>query len=103
MSQAPEFNVNDVVYLRESAALGHIEAVKISGILKSAGQWLYTVHSRAVPQRTHYGDRVSLSHGQMMYFSASEFTTLCEALDLAEANARRILEKVQAQRATLCE
>lgn len=100
----PLYEEGDVVYLRESAALGFLEAVRIGGITHSSQGWLYVVESR-VPQpraAAHIGDRITAVHGKPLYFSESEFVTHCDALDLVEANLSTQLNRIQAQKASLC-
>jgi hypothetical protein len=100
----PLYDVNDTVYFKESAALGHLEAVTISGVLARGNTWLYTIHaSRGQPTAVaHYGDRKTMTQGAVLYFSEDELILLCDALDLAEANAQAQLDRIQAQRAAMC-
>ncbi len=100
----PTYAVNDVVYLRESAALGYIEAVRISGITFKDGQWIYNISSRVMQPNhsTVYGDRISFVNNAMLYFTENEFVSLCEALDLAEACFTRALQAIQTQKANFC-
>ena len=104
MSEAPLFNIGDIVYLRESAALGYLEAVRISGITKTRVGWIYTVSARTPGPIAvaHHGDRINSVAGSVLYFTESEFVLVCDALDLAEANVKRQLDKIQAQKASLC-
>ncbi len=102
-SETPVYKEGDTAYLRESAALGFLEAVTISGLVRQNGNWLYSVKfggmSRSVAL---YGDRISLVNSKMVYFSQNELISLCDALALAEANARRVLERLQAQYISVC-
>lgn len=102
MTETPKYTERDVVYLKESAALGFLEAVTISGVMKNNGKWLYTINVSAAPMTTLYGDKRSLVHGNTLYFSEDEFVLMCDALDLAEAHAQRVLDKVKAQKAMFC-
>ena len=101
---APKYDVGDVVYLKESAALGHLEAVTISGATYSNNSWMYTIRAgRALPTSVaYYGDRISAVHAKTLYFTENELIVLCDALELAEANAQRALERIQIQRTNLC-
>ena len=102
--ETPLYDIDEVVYLKESAALGFLEAMRISGISRTKGEWIYSVAARA-PGPTavsHHGDRITAVQGMILYFNESEFVLLCDALALAEANAQRQLTKLQAQRANLC-
>lgn len=101
---APAYDINEVVYLRESAALGFIEAVRITGVHKYKDGWVYTIGSRVSgPQHAAvYGDRISHVHGQTLYFSEDELVSHCDALILAEANATNNLQRIQSQRIAIC-
>lgn len=100
----PLYNINDVVYIKESAAIGHLEAVRMSGIHMYNNEWVYTitVGSSNLKSPALYGDRVSQISTETLYFAENEFVTICDALILAEANALRALQKIQLQRASLC-
>jgi hypothetical protein len=101
----PLYDVNDTVYLKESAALGHLEAVTISGIISRGDSWLYSIYvSRGNPVAVaHYGDRITATHSATLYFTEDEFVLLCDALNLAEANAQIRLANIQAQKSSLCD
>lgn len=100
----PAYAPGDVVYLRESAAMGHLEAVSINGLSYNKGQWLYSIQARvgSPTAQSTFGDRTSAVNGQILQFTESELIVLCDALALAEANAQRTLDKIKAQRASLC-
>jgi len=101
---APKYDIGAVVYLKESAAMGFLEAVVISGITHNGSKWMYTIRAgRAQPTGVaYYGDRITAVHAKTLYFTEDEFVTHCDALTLAEANAQRALERIQLQRAGLC-
>ncbi len=101
---APLYEEGDTVYLRESAAIGFLEAVIISGIRRGDNKWLYSVQA-GISQRnaTHYGDKISFVNGAQLLFTEEEFVPLCTALDLAEANLQRQLADIQRRKASLCE
>lgn len=102
--QLPKYAPNDVVYFRESAAIGHLEAVTISGLSYYNGKWMYAIRAgRLLPTPVaQYGDRISMVNGQILQFSEEELIPICEALALAEANAILTLNRIQVQRAGLC-
>lgn len=104
MATQPLYDLNDVVYLKESAALGFLEAVTIGGIRLTSEGWSYTIKARAsLPQAPSFmGDRISAVHGATLYFSEDEFVDKCDALALVEANLQRQLDRVQAQRESAC-
>lgn len=101
---SPKYDVGTVVYLKESAALGYIEPVKISGILRYQDSWVYTITNHAAQPRQAqiYGDRYTQIYDTHINFTENELLTLCDALDLAEANALRTLQKIQDQKALYC-
>jgi len=101
---APLYDIGAVVYLKESAAIGHLEAVIISGATYSNSKWMYTIRAgRAQPTAVpYYGDRISAVNAKTLYFTEDELIVLCDALDLAEANAQRALDRIQIQKANLC-
>jgi hypothetical protein len=78
--------------------------MRISGISRAKGAWIYSVSARApgpiaVP---HHGDRITAVSGSVLYFTETEFVLLCDALVLAEANVARQLAQLQLQRTNLC-
>ena len=100
----PIFDIGQVVYLKESAALGFLEPVRINGIHKHNDGWLYSIRNNVSQPSavSQYGDRLAMNSGQTLFFSEDEFVLVCDALALAEANALAVLSKLQAQRASLC-
>lgn len=102
--EPPIYEEGDTAYLKESAALGFLEAVTISGITRDKGKWLYAIRA-GVSRPTapsHYGDRASLVNAKTLFFTESELISVCDALALAEANAQRVLDRLQAQKASIC-
>jgi hypothetical protein len=94
----PKYKVDDIVYLRSSAVIGFLETAKISGLHTHQGQWIYTIYAggpTVVPNST-YGDRKSLLDKTTMYFSESEFVSLCEALPMMRAHLQDRLNKIDA-------
>lgn len=102
--QPPKYQPGDVLYLRESAAIGHLEAVTIGGLTFYNGKWVYAIKAGNLNPTpvAQYGDKISMVNGQLLQFSEEELIPICEALGLAETNAERNLEKIRAQRAGLC-
>lgn len=100
----PAYDIGDVLYLRESAALGHLEAVRIASIAKNNGEWIYTVNVSAgrPAAMSHFGDRIQGIQGATLYYTENELIVLCDALALAEANAYRQLQLIQSQKDQLC-
>lgn len=104
MISQPLYEPGDIVYLRESAALGFLEAVQINGLMYGPNGWIYTTRSRASQPiaPSHYGDRVSLVNGVTLYFSEDEFITVCDAQLLVEANLQIQLDRIKSQRSSQC-
>lgn len=96
----PTYSVGDVKYVRESAALGFLEAVKINSITMMNGIWVYSIQqSPSQPLSPNlYGDRTSLINGSVLYFTADELIDLCTALSLAEDKAQSNLANIQSQK-----
>lgn len=104
MKTNPKYTVGDSVYLKESAALGFLEAVLISGVHLGQNGWMYSIDvniQRPAPI-AQYGDRKSLVNTATLFFSEEEFVELCDALTLAEVNAQLALNRLKAQRQALC-
>jgi hypothetical protein len=104
MATSPQYTVNDVVYLRESAAMGFLEAVKVSGVHLGQTGWLYTFNIGLTPPSPGgaHLDRRSNIGTQTLYFTEDELVLYCEAIRLAEDNAKRAYESFRAQRLALC-
>lgn len=97
----PLYDYGDVVYFRESAALGFIEASKISGVHRTQNGWIYSLNTRLTPMSGGVERRSQIGTQQLMY-SEDELVTKCEAFRLAEANAERVLNSLRTQRIALC-
>lgn len=104
MPTTPLYDTGQVVYLRESAAIGLIEPVRISGIMLGPdGGWLYSISASPANQAPGlYGDRRSLTNNATLWFSETELISQCDALLVAEANALKTYEQVHAQRLQIC-
>jgi hypothetical protein len=100
---SPKFGVGDSVYFKESAALGFIEATRVSGVHLGQNGWLYTTATTlSPPSPGAYQDRRSLVGTQILYYTEDELCDKCEALILAEANAKRNYDRIKAQRQAIC-
>lgn len=82
----PTYATGDVVYLRESAALGCLESYVISGVYSRNGSWIYTiaVNPRIIPSQFSFGERRSMVDTHILQFEECEFVDYCAALDMAE-------------------
>ena len=105
VANSPKFNIGDLLYIRESAALGFLEPVKIRTILKNSSGWLYTINAGMsgpnVPQI--YGDRRLFVNGATLYLDETELISYCDALQLSIANAQANLNKLLALQTGICD
>tara|TARA_R110000868_G_scaffold150227_5_gene373258 strand:- start:6536 stop:6868 length:333 start_codon:yes stop_codon:yes gene_type:complete len=101
---APLYEPGDILYLRESAALGFLEAMQISGMMYGPNGWLYTVRARTGQPTapSHFGDRITAVQAMTLYFSEDEFIPVCDAQALVEANLQVQLDRIKLQRAAQC-
>lgn len=106
MATKPEYNVGDIVYLESSAAIGRLDAFKISGIEQAQqGRWLYRVDVyKKPPHQQLIGDSYDgrIKEGSIFY-TAEEFITHCEALDLMVTQLERQIQHVESQMAVICD
>lgn len=105
MANNPAYSSGDVVYLRESAALGFIESYQIDGIYydNTNRQWIYTIdvrHRGPAPSTTI--DRVDLRNRERLRFREDELVGFCEAIQLAIDETENRLSKLQSIRDAQC-
>lgn len=102
---SPKFNVEDIVFLQESAALGNLESYVVAEVIQQpSGNFTYKF---AVPERppvnnTTVGDRNNLRQSQDFELLESELLTQCEAVALGVTKLQQDLNKVQQLQATFC-
>lgn len=102
--QTPLYDVGNRVYLRESAAMGFLEPVVISGVMLGVGGWLYSWRAGPDPSASgrSSGDRRSFGSGHQLYLDESEIVDLCTAIGLAELNMMAALSRLQQLKSTHC-
>jgi hypothetical protein len=109
----PKWNINDTVYLQESAQNGFLEAFRIIDVINNNNQWVYSISSChwGMHSGSTYGDRIystygrghiHTSHGSSLYFTGDEFISLCEALLLAKSNLLSRISYIEARISALC-
>lgn len=105
MATAPLYNIGDRVYLRESAGLGFLEAVYITGIAtNNAGQWIYSYSSKPRDGMNQtYGDRRSVVNGFVLYLTDGDIIDFCSALHLAIQSVQANLTKLQNMQQAFCQ
>ena len=101
---SPKYDVGDTAYLRESAAIGFLEVVQISGVTQYNSAWVYSIKATPGQPRAQslYGDRTSIINGSTLYFTESELIDQCAALALADARAQSVLDSIKAKKANNC-
>ena len=101
---APVYQVNDVVYLIESAKVGFIESYQVSGVRQAAsGAWLYKISVPSRPGRNAtFGDRITLRTEIDFELAEAELTTYCEAVDFAIVFVTNNLAYLQSLKTAHC-
>jgi hypothetical protein len=97
----PLYDVGDIIYLRESAALGILEAMRIGGVHRTAGGWVYSITTGQGPISGGLDHRSKVGT-QILYYSENEFLNHCDALLLVEANTKAAYLRAKAQRQIYC-
>lgn len=96
----PLFELNSTVYLKESAAAGFLEAVKVDTVQKRATEWVYSVRfNPKLPTSALFGDRITYHNPGVVYYNESELVSYCDALELVENNLTSRLAEAQRLRA----
>lgn len=95
----PTYQYGDTVYLRESAAVGSLEAVRIGGVHQGPNGWMYSLNYTS---GAGLFDRRSAVATQTLFFSEDELLTFCDALVLVERNARAAYDRAVAMRQLHC-
>ena len=102
---APIWNIDDIVYLVESAKVGAIESYQVAQLRQDAtGVWYYTIAVPLRPPNSNmtYGDRIGLRQNLDFELAESELCTYCEAVDLALASARANLARLEQLKSIHC-
>jgi len=100
----PTYQINDIVYLKESAAKGFLEALRISGVSAYGSNWLYSIAVRNTSITTAtFGDHHrTMMTNAIMYFTESEFINLCDALQMSKDYHERMLLSINTQLSQMC-
>lgn len=95
---APLYNRDNDVYLKESAAVGFLERVRIQHVTQTpSGGWAYGIiqepgQPNAIPT---VNDQMQHIQRRQVYYGESELITYCAALTLAKAYFERQLAKIE--------
>lgn len=102
MATAPLYNVNDPVYLKESAAVGYLERLKVQAIMMDpSGQWAYGFRQESTPEAVPtVSDRINHQFRRQVYYGEGELVDYCAALALAKAYYEAQLVKIVAMQAS---
>lgn len=100
MAMAPIYSPGDTVYLRDSAALGFLEAYIVKTIThRPDGQIQYYLSTHLKPPAANMtmGDRNTGRVLKQITFFEYDLITYCEAIILAIENTEKQLASLQAQ------
>ena len=80
-AEAPRFDINDQVWFRESAIIGHLESYRVANIIydREYNNWMYQLNLlNDSPLNTH-----NAAHNRhAIYIEESDLLTYCEAVDI---------------------
>lgn len=95
-AQVPTFAVDQILYLKESAALGFLEAIRIKNITYGRSGWIYAVdfNPRQPTTAPYYGDSIFFQQRATVYFREDEFVTKSQALVIIKAYLELRLEEI---------
>lgn len=96
MPTKPTYNIGDVVYSVESAALGELDAYRIGSIhQKAPGFWVYQIYiNKRPPDQQTVEDRIDLRTTSNLFFEESDLTGLCGAVHLAVLNVQSRINNI---------
>jgi hypothetical protein len=98
-AQVPVWSIGDVVYLRESAAIGFLEAHAIAAIHILNGRIIYYMKSSIAPPPAiaGFGERITHQNRASLYWEESELISYCDALKLCQLNLQTQLAAIEAK------
>jgi hypothetical protein len=103
----PIYQINDIVYLIESANLGFIESYRVSELRQDAsGVWIYKIAVTARPGTLGqtYGDRITLQPFDADFeLAESALCNYCDAISRALVAARANVARLEQLQAAQCE
>jgi len=81
----PRFRIGDIVYLRESAEFGQLEAYRVGQISRAGGQFAYTIFiNPRPPHEAAIGDQIDGKRRNVqMTYGESTLIPFCDAVDIA--------------------
>lgn len=102
---SPKFEIDDTIYLAESAKKGFIEAYQVAEIRQNpSGTWLYRVVVSARPpfKTTTLGDMITKKQSVDWEIPEDEIVGLCEAVNTAIGYHNRVLDQLTSIRDSRC-
>jgi len=79
----PKYSIGDIIYLRESASLGFLEAYKVTGITStSPGRIVYYIDVSNGSPIVNFGERITNQNRPALYFDETELIAYCDALTM---------------------
>lgn len=100
---APRYQIDEVVYLRASAALGELESYRVGAVQDRGIGWVYQIFiDSRPPAEWTLGDRIDLKEERLLFFTEEELVSLCEALDLAATALAGTIARVKSQIDDFC-
>jgi hypothetical protein len=101
----PLYNVNDLICIAESAALGFLEQYRVSTVTNQGIEWIYTIKwgiPKPYERTALFGEMISGQEQFLRYFRESELMPYCDAVDLIVQVLQRRLYEAQRIQASLC-
>ncbi len=97
---APLYSIGQTVYLRESAAIGFLEAIIVFRVgSETDGTWVYSASfAGKQPTLPLFGELVSHSNGRVILYNETELVLKSEAVELAIESVETLLAKLVAMR-----
>jgi hypothetical protein len=96
----PTYKVNDVIYLRDSAMIGRLEAYRVDRVKYDIKYgWLYcAVIHMGGPETDTVIDHYNLKHVSSLWFRESDLIPVCDAATMAIDTLRHRLNSLNARR-----
>jgi hypothetical protein len=92
-TQAPKYDVDEQVWLRESAVIGHLEPYRVANIVldREHGNWLYQLN---VLDDRPLNTFNAAENRNSVYVEEFDLLTYCEAIDLVRSQVTAELNKL---------
>jgi hypothetical protein len=109
-SEPPVYSINDIVYLKGSAAIGFLESYKITGLRFDVqlDAWIYEIglSFNITGAPITIGDNITLkgrtNEHNILHFTEDELIEFCEAAQMVETVLEQRLSRIREQRTRQC-